>query len=181
MDVLVMSESDIKEIKLIEVECGIGFWSHKDYLDELGRKDSLSFVVKIKGKVAGFLVARLITTSSLPFNHLTDSFNFKEETSKKLPDLQKKIAKLETDFETEIEIYNIAIKPCFQNRGAGQKLIDHLFASTEKFRQKKIWLEVRKSNFKAIGFYEKNGFRRIYERRNFYNNPVENAIVMRKN
>jgi ribosomal-protein-alanine N-acetyltransferase len=44
-----------------------------------------------------------------------------------------------------------------------------------------IWLEVRESNTAALTFYQKNDFNRMYTRKNFYTNPSENAIVMKRN
>ena len=43
-----------------------------------------------------------------------------------------------------------------------------------------IFLEVRESYTPAIKLYEKCGFERLSVRKNFYSNPTENAIVMRK-
>ena len=41
-------------------------------------------------------------------------------------------------------------------------------------------LEVRKSNKAAISLYEGLGFKMAGERKNFYDNPTENAIIMWK-
>ncbi|MBQ2135892.1 MAG: hypothetical protein II201_03310, partial [Clostridia bacterium] len=39
-------------------------------------------------------------------------------------------------------------------------------------------LEVRKSNDEAIRLYEKSGFKCVGERKDFYRNPKENALIM---
>ncbi len=85
------------------------------------------------------------------------------------------------EIETRIdaEIYNIAIDTPHQGRGHGQ-LLFNAFKETCVARQvKNIWLEVRESNKKAISFYEKNGFSPVQTRRDFYKDPVENALLMR--
>ena len=41
-------------------------------------------------------------------------------------------------------------------------------------------LEVRKSNQPAIGLYEKLGFTRDGLRKNYYENPIEDAVLMSK-
>ena len=41
-----------------------------------------------------------------------------------------------------------------------------------------FYLEVRKSNENAISLYQKNGFKICGERKNFYKNPTENALLM---
>jgi len=38
---------------------------------------------------------------------------------------------------------------------------------------------VRRSNNAAIALYYKFGFRFVYERRNYYSEPVEDALVMK--
>jgi ribosomal-protein-alanine N-acetyltransferase len=43
---------------------------------------------------------------------------------------------------------------------------------------KYYYLEVRDSNFGAQALYEKLGFRRVGLRKNYYHNPVEDAVVM---
>ena len=43
-----------------------------------------------------------------------------------------------------------------------------------------IFLEVRESNIPAISLYEKFKFKKISIRKNFYSNPNENAVVMKK-
>jgi [ribosomal protein S18]-alanine N-acetyltransferase len=80
---------------------------------------------------------------------------------------------------TEAEIYNIAVRNEARRKGIGRML---LAAAIEHFISracKCIWLEVRSSNSAALQFYENNGFNRSAIRRNFYADPVEDALVMR--
>lgn len=77
------------------------------------------------------------------------------------------------------EIYNIAVHPCFKRRGIGTLL---LRACLERLRSRSVntvWLEVRESNEEAITFYFKHGFLMVSTRKNFYSDPVENAVIMR--
>ena len=85
---------------------------------------------------------------------------------------------LEAESESEVEIYNLAISPEQQNQGFGQVLMTDLINRCSKINITKIWLEVRKSNEKAIKFYERNAFVEIGKRKNFYTNPAEDAILM---
>ena len=41
-----------------------------------------------------------------------------------------------------------------------------------------MYLDVRKSNDAAINFYRGYGFDVLYERRGYYRNPPEDALVM---
>jgi [ribosomal protein S18]-alanine N-acetyltransferase len=79
----------------------------------------------------------------------------------------------------EAEIYNIAVIETEQNGGLGQLLFDHFLAVVRQNNGKSIWLEVRESNEKAIGFYRKNGFEKVQTRNHFYENPREHALLMR--
>ena len=41
-----------------------------------------------------------------------------------------------------------------------------------------LFLEVRKSNLAAVNLYKKHGFINVRVRKDYYNDPVEDAIVM---
>lgn len=167
MDIFVMSESDIEQVKQIEKECRTSPWSLQDYKDEIERKDGLAFVVKKQSQVVGFIVARLIMNDiATQFPILTSTTNNNLENLENL--------------ETQIEIYNIAVKPKFQNQGVGQKLINQIIGWTENLQPRSIWLEVRESNTKAIKFYGKNSFTKIFKRRNYYSSPTEDGVIMKK-
>ena len=76
----------------------------------------------------------------------------------------------------ELHILNIAVKPEFQRGGLGGMLLDHIM---DYYRNdlNAIFLEVRKSNFKAIRFYSKRGFWEAGIRKNYYPDG-EDAILM---
>lgn len=73
------------------------------------------------------------------------------------------------------ELLYIAVLESYRNRGIGSKLISHI--CTEDIG--KIMLEVRKSNISAVNLYEKNGFKKIREIKNYYDGK-EDAIAMEK-
>lgn len=79
----------------------------------------------------------------------------------------------------DAEIYNIAVRPVRQRQGHGQKLFDGFADAARKMLVANIWLEVRESNLRAIRFYEKNGFNYVQSRPSFYENPRENALLMK--
>jgi [ribosomal protein S18]-alanine N-acetyltransferase len=78
----------------------------------------------------------------------------------------------------DAEIYNIAVAANFRRQGRGYELLTNAITVFRSRHCERIWLEVRSSNRTAIRFYENNGFTRTGMRRNFYTNPVEDAIVM---
>ncbi len=165
-----MSEADLEEVKQIEKESDISIWSLLDYKSEIKRKDGLALVAKEDSKIIGFIIARLIRFR----NPTIKSFDQVPARKKLLGSLPI----LET--ETEIEIYNIAVKHIYQNQGVGQRLLNRLIDDTATFQSRSIWLEVRESNKNAIKFYKKNKFTEINKRKDFYNNPIEDGIVMKK-
>ena len=78
----------------------------------------------------------------------------------------------------EGEITNVAVHPKYRGMGIGTKLMESVIRQAEKNNIKDIILEVRQSNSEAIRLYEKNGFKKIKKKKNFYEKPVEDGIVM---
>lgn len=76
---------------------------------------------------------------------------------------------------SEIEITNLAVHPEFQ----GQKIATQLLEKLSDFSGT-LFLEVRESNQPAIQLYEKFGFEVYHQRKNYYSQPKEDAILMRK-
>ncbi|WP_411575290.1 ribosomal protein S18-alanine N-acetyltransferase [Streptococcus sp. CSL10205-OR2] len=75
----------------------------------------------------------------------------------------------------ELEITNIAVKSAFQNKGFGAALLQQLLNKPEA-----VFLEVRASNHKGQAFYQKNGFQVVGERKNYYHDPIEDAVIMKR-
>ncbi|HUS06376.1 MAG TPA: GNAT family N-acetyltransferase [Bryobacteraceae bacterium] len=72
----------------------------------------------------------------------------------------------------EIEILNLAVDSEYRRRGAASELI-------RSFPHDRLFLEVRESNMTARRLYETLGFVQIGRRENYYEDPVEAALVMR--
>ena len=79
----------------------------------------------------------------------------------------------------ECYVDNIAVSPEWRRQGIGERILENL---EEKAAQLGtfISLEVRPSNVGAVSLYEKRGFQRIGERKNFYSDPTENGLIMTK-
>lgn len=75
-------------------------------------------------------------------------------------------------------ITNIAVTDQYRKRGVGTLLLKKVFSFARQKGLSFVTLEVRVSNSRAISLYEKQGFAREGERRDFYTNPKENAIIM---
>ena len=78
----------------------------------------------------------------------------------------------------EGDITNVAVASSMRNQGIGKMLLNKLFEETKNKGVNKIFLEVRESNAGAIHLYEKMGFVVTGRRKNYYEAPREDAILM---
>ncbi len=164
-----MNSADIEPVLSVLAENNLETWTSDGLASEIVRPDSLNIVGKFNGEVIGYCVSRLIMNNNYILSDNIDGQRKSHNTGKNI-----------IYFKYDCEIYSIAIKKQYQNNGIGQILLNNIVLQAQKTDTESIWLEVRKSNRQAIGFYKKNNFREISERKNFYSNPSENAIVMRK-
>lgn len=77
------------------------------------------------------------------------------------------------------EILLIATHPDFHRQGQAKQLLEHLFSYSQKSLQKKIFLEVKKSNLAAIALYEKLGFNKESVRKNYYSDNSDALIYVK--
>ncbi len=78
----------------------------------------------------------------------------------------------------EIHINNVAIRPRFRGAGLGTALLRHVFREATRLGAHRATLEVRASNAGAIKLYERLGFREEGRRRQYYSQPVEDALIL---
>jgi len=76
------------------------------------------------------------------------------------------------------EILQIAVDKSKQRRGIGEFLIGAAVDYAAENNLESIFLEVRVSNTAAEGLYRKHGFETVRLRKDYYNDPVEDALVM---
>lgn len=76
------------------------------------------------------------------------------------------------------EITNVAVKASHRRKGIGGKLLQKLYEEGAGLDTQEYFLEVRASNEAAIGLYLRQGFVKEGIRKNFYEKPVENAVIM---
>lgn len=80
------------------------------------------------------------------------------------------------DTVDSINILLLATEKEFEKKGFAGALVKEL---AEKFKGKKLWLEVKEGNNRAIKFYQKNGFKPVYTRKKYYKDG-ENAIILER-
>lgn len=78
----------------------------------------------------------------------------------------------------EGQITNVAVHPDFRRCGYGRAVVGALMAYAESEGLFEVSLEVRESNEAAIALYRAFDFCVCGTRRNFYQKPTENALVM---
>jgi ribosomal-protein-alanine N-acetyltransferase len=78
----------------------------------------------------------------------------------------------------EIHINNVAMRPDFRERGIGTALLRRVLADARQLGARRATLEVRASNERARRLYERLGFYVAGVRRNYYTNPVEDALIL---
>lgn len=80
----------------------------------------------------------------------------------------------------EGDITNIAVSANHRRKGVAEEILTEMFDIAVKRGIVSFTLEVRKSNKAAISLYEKLGFKEEGCRKNFYDNPTEDGIIMWK-
>ncbi len=78
----------------------------------------------------------------------------------------------------EGEITNVAVNPMERKRGIASRLMEEIHRQAKQMQLNKIFLEVRKSNLPAQELYKKYAYEEVGIRKNFYQKPTEDAIVM---
>lgn len=78
----------------------------------------------------------------------------------------------------EGSINNIAVLPAFRRMGIGARILGELVSAGRRRGATAFWLEVRASNGAARSLYLKHGFAEKGRRKNYYENPREDALCM---
>ena len=80
----------------------------------------------------------------------------------------------------ESDMMNIAVDPQYRRQGIAQALVEELVKCLARKGSRCLTLEVRTSNAGAIALYGKLGFVQVGLRKNYYRNPREDAMILRK-
>ncbi len=81
----------------------------------------------------------------------------------------------------EAELNFIAVSEIFLSCGVGNLLLKEAIKILKQKSINTLMLEVRKNNNKAVRYYEKNGFVKVGARKNYYENPSEDALLYNLN
>ena len=80
----------------------------------------------------------------------------------------------------ESDMMNVAVHPDCRRQGIAEKLVNALADALREKESRCLTLEVRASNEPAKKLYEKLGFVSVGLRKNYYRNPREDALILRK-
>lgn len=75
-----------------------------------------------------------------------------------------------------MDIVNVVVNPSYRKKGIATKLIDYAMSQFDDL--KSIMLEVNENNSNAISLYNKNNFKVINKRNNYYGS--EAALIMKR-
>ncbi len=78
----------------------------------------------------------------------------------------------------EGNIDNVAVAPEYRRRGVAEALLKNAIARSRAWGLAFLTLEVRAGNEPAIALYAKHGFQTVGRRKNYYEKPREDAILM---
>ena len=78
----------------------------------------------------------------------------------------------------EGEVYRIATDERYRRRGIAYRLLDYAMKCEKGRGLECLFLEVRSKNVAARNLYRAHGFKEVGERKNYYSNPTDDAVIM---
>jgi [ribosomal protein S18]-alanine N-acetyltransferase len=78
----------------------------------------------------------------------------------------------------EMHVLNLAVAPEHRRLGLGSFLLARVLEQGSRHRAERVLLEVRRSNTAAQALYERFGFVTLAARRDYYQEPREDALVL---
>jgi ribosomal-protein-alanine N-acetyltransferase len=80
----------------------------------------------------------------------------------------------------EAHIHDVAVHPDLRRQGVGRWLLALALERAARQGARRAYLEVRQSNWPAVHLYRSLGFEVASMRREYYDRPTEDALVLRK-
>ena len=84
------------------------------------------------------------------------------------------------NFLGEGELLRIGTDPSRRRKGYATRLLRHYLTVCEEEGIQEVFLEVRSQNLGARGLYEKAGFEKVAQRKRYYQDPADDALIYRK-
>lgn len=80
--------------------------------------------------------------------------------------------------DCESRLTNIAVDPAYRRKSVARKLLENILQTVQEQKCEYLLLEVRPSNVEARAFYQRFSFVLLCRTPNYYQHPVEDALVM---
>ncbi|MEA2030749.1 MAG: ribosomal protein S18-alanine N-acetyltransferase [candidate division Zixibacteria bacterium] len=78
----------------------------------------------------------------------------------------------------KVHLANIAVAIEHRRKLVAQLLLESILHQAKENKCEYVFLEVRQSNKKARAFYDKHGFELMYRQKDYYQSPMEDALVL---
>lgn len=152
-----MTEADLPKVLEIENESFTAPWSPESFRTLLGRRDTTLLVAEEKGE--GAPGAEGAAGGATPAIVAYAVFWSVLEQG---------------------ELANLAVRSDRRGRGVGAALLDRVLELARLRDIRTVYLEVRASNEGARALYRTRDFEELGRREDYYKNPKEDALVLRK-
>jgi len=143
------SENDVPRIVEIMQDAVSPIWTSDAFLSEMRKNDSL-FLVALDDEIVGIETGSPRCTGFAVVRQVGD----------------------------DGELLQIAVDSSARRCGIGDSLMAAILEYAADNVLPSVFLEVRSSNSAAIGLYEKHGFKPVRTRKDYYDDPTEDAVVM---
>jgi len=152
------------------------------YLHILKNWPEAFFVAEVDGKIVGYAMNRIETTSDPVLLGLVNELERKRNPRGLFNSLLEPLKSVLTKgyYGKAAHLVSIAVLEGYRRRGIGSKLLESsIKVALEIYDAESMYLEVRISNEPAIKLYEKYGFRKVRIIKGYYMDG-EDAYVMAK-
>ncbi len=85
-----------------------------------------------------------------------------------------------SDVQGEAELLRIAVDKSYRRQGIADSLMQNMMDELYESGAERVSLEVRAHNISAVQLYKKYGFKDIFIRENYYQNPEDDALIFQK-
>ena len=161
---------DLTDVAAMEKEMFSDAWSVEALTDSIRYPYNHILLISTEGEIRPLVSEE----------DVADSFVVGEEEQKTAGYL------IYADPSEEAELHRIAVRPEYQRRGLAGKLMAELLRRTGNLTQdeqpetKSIFPEVRAGNVAALALYSACDFQEIDRRKNYYHDPEEDAVIMKR-
>ena len=174
------TEEDIEHILEIERECISPPWTHGSLLSEVYNEDSFFALALAEPVRAADLVMQADTTIALVQSPDGAAAQYGANTKNANNDTNHIVGfVILRRAADECELLQIAVDKASRRCGIAETLMEAALRWARDAGAATVFLEVRKSNNAAIMLYEKHGFKKYGARKNYYADPIEDAVVMK--